>query len=94
MTKYKPVELSFYWEIIANLHYKKTHYDGSALITMNAGMEFMDKCLNQDKYYVVEEPTCVSFAADEVSRLRSPTPVGGPMLQRSVLCVIIASFIF
>lgn len=78
----------------ANLHKNKTHYGGSALTTMNRRMESMDKCLSRDKYYVVEEPTCVSFGADEVSRLRSPTPMGGPMLQRSVLCLIMASFIF
>lgn len=34
-----------------------------------------------------------SFGAEEACKI-SPTPLGGPMLQRSVLCVCMASFIF
>lgn len=37
---------------------------------------------------------CLSWGAKEGSSIRSPTPFGGPMLQRAVLCISIASLIF
>lgn len=37
---------------------------------------------------------CLSLGLKEGSSTRSPTPLGGPMLQRAVLCILIASLIF
>lgn len=39
------------------------------------------------KFYADVDPDGLSFGAKEGSSVRSPTPFGGPMLQRAVLCV-------
>lgn len=42
----------------------------------------------------VEAAAGISVVPERSSSVRSPTPIGGPILHRSVLCNWIASFIF
>jgi hypothetical protein len=57
-------------------------------------MEINTKTPELRKLYTDVDSADLSFGAKEGSSSRSPTPLGGPMLQRAVLCVTMASFIF
>lgn len=58
-------------------------------------MQAVDIEIEMHKHLYVEEAAAdTSFVPESSSSDTSPTPIGGPILQRSVLCNWIASFIF